>query len=115
MARYGCTTMGTYARMLMEDALHAIDGEMRVEGDGGDAWVKDDGVDAKRVVSDAFKEIAHHLDSALASACAFNVLMYEKAIEFSAMDYLAAKSEELKRFEDDWAWVYEDDEDGQPE
>lgn len=109
MARYGYTTMDTYARMLMEDALHAIDGEMRVEGEGGDVWVKDDGVDAKREVSLAFRELAHHMNDALASARAVERLAVNKGLEYTVDEYMTANMDELKWFEDDWAWVYDDE------
>lgn len=115
MSRYGCMTMGTCARMLLEDALHAIDGEVRVEGDGGTEWVKEDGLDAKREVSEAFRELAHHMNEALASARVFDRLAVNKGLEYTVGEYMTASMEELNRFEDDWAWVYDDDEDGQPE
>lgn len=109
MAKYGSMTMGTYARMLLEDALHAIDGEVRVEGDGGTEWVNVNGLDAKREVSEAFRELAHHMNDELASARAFEMLAVNKGLEYTVGEYVTAIMEELKRFEEDWAWVYNGD------
>lgn len=108
----GTTTTGKSARMLMEGALHAVDGEERVcVGDGDDfswEWVKSDRIDPKSEVSFAFKALAHEMKSILESHRAINRIMQDNGFVLDMREYVAAVAEEGARFEDDWEWVYDD-------
>lgn len=112
MARYHARSMGRYCQLLCEDALHALDHEVRVEGDEGWEWVMDGDVDPKEEVAAAIREISHQLFEMTAAANAIERVSGYKAEDGHALrEYGRAHMEWQDEHADDWEWVYECDED----
>ena len=93
MARYQVVTMGEYARMLHEDAMHALNRERRLFDQYDRVmWEYDPEMDQSYIlqkVDGVIRVLAHNLKQALDS--------------LSATDSLADKYDD-----DEWAWVYEE-------
>lgn len=48
MGKYQCQTMGEYARLLMEDAVNAVDKKVRTyDGEGREVWMDEPDLDVK--------------------------------------------------------------------
>lgn len=108
MSRYQCMSMGEYARLLTEDAIHAVDGEVRVFNDEGETeWVKDPDLDPKAEVKASCGELAHHLLQMTASANAIEKLSGFKAENIQ--EYGAAHESFIQEWADEWAWLYEEE------
>lgn len=112
MSKYQCGTTGQYARMLTEDAVRAVRGEVRTyNGDGCEEWVKDPDIDPAEEVLACCCELAHHLFQSLASANAIEQVSGFKADKPGEMlKYAAAHAEYEQKWADDWSWLYEDEE-----
>lgn len=106
MSKYQVPTMGIYAQMLAEDAVHAVRGEIRTyDGTGKEIWVKDPDINIEKEVELACGEIAHHLFEQIAAANAIEELSGykpERIVEF------AVSFEEWKhKHSSDWQWIYD--------
>lgn len=112
MGKYQCQTMGEYARLLMEDAVNAVDKKVRTyDGEGREVWMDEPDLDVKSEVKAAFCEVAHHLLQSLASANAIEKLSGYNPTDIR--EYGAEHQRFIAEYEDDWSWVYEDDEEGE--
>ena len=116
MARYQCGTTGQYCELLLEDAMHAMDGYVRFETDEGEKWVKSD-IDPKAEVAEVIREIAHHLNKANAGARALERIMEAHGLAIgngcTLHEYIDAMAHEEMQYADDWAWLYGEEPDNE--
>ena len=113
MAIYKTLDTSEYARMLREDALHALNLEVRkIDEDGNTTWVEEFMTmdDIAVIVDDSIRELAHHLKEALEDAITKEELARKAGITFDAITYIDERVRQASRFDDDWAWVYEEQE-----
>lgn len=112
MARYQTSTMGEYARMLHEDALHALNRERRLFDQYDRVmWEYDPEMDQSYIlqkVDGTIRVLAHNLKQALDSMRAIESLADKMGVMLSPKAYEEARIIEADRFADDWAWVYKE-------
>ena len=112
MARYQTSTMGEYARMLHEDALHALNRERRVFDQYDRVmWEYDPEMDQSYIsqkIDGVIRYLAHQLKRELDSGRAIYRLADKMGAVFTHAEYEEARIIEADRFADDWSWVYEE-------
>lgn len=105
MGRYQASTAGECARMLTEDAEHAVLFEVRaLGGDGGTEWVTAD-IDPMAEVGEVCRELAHHLRKARCAARAMEIVAEAHGIEPGLFEFASAMVRAEAQQADDWAWV----------
>ena len=114
MAKYLTETIGEYARMLREDALHALNKERRVfDEEGRMMWEYEPGTDQADIaeeVDEVIRELAHYLKEALEDGRTREEISKRHGMKFVLRDYMEERAKQARMFEDDWAWVYEEQE-----
>lgn len=112
MAGYQTSTMGEYARMLHENAMHALNRERRLFDQYDRVmWEYDPEMDQSyilQMVDGVIRVLAHHLKQALDSGRTIDSLEDKMGAMFTHGAYEEARIIEADRFADDWSWVYED-------
>lgn len=112
MARYQTSTIGEYARMLHEDALHALNRERRVFDQYDRVmWEYDPEMDQSyilQMVDGVIRNLAHKLKQALDSGRAIDSLADKMGAMFTRAEYEEARIIEADRFADVWSWIYEE-------
>ena len=113
MAIYNTLDIGEYARMLREDALHALNSEVReIDEDGNTSWVEEFMTmdDISVIVDDSIRELAHHLIEATVDAITKGELAKKAGITFDAITYINERVRQGDMFDKYWSWVYEEQE-----
>lgn len=116
MSRYQVSNMSAYARMLLEDALHAMRGQARDWDDEGNVvWSDAAGADPEEEVAAAFKELCHHLKMSIDAGRAMEASAKALDCDMKGLQrqFMFEMAREEQRHADDWAWVYGDEEDGE--
>lgn len=113
MGIYQVTSAGEYARMLREDALHALKGEVRMfDDEGRTVWEPglDTDIDVAEEIDHVIKELAHHLNEALAAGRAMENEAMRAGVKFDPVRlYGVELMKEREKHDDDWAWIYEEE------
>lgn len=106
MSRYQTSTMGQYCRMLAEDAVHAINHEVRVYDDDGIwLWEEDDYIDPEEEVMDVIREICLQLQMSMASANAHEALVDKSNYTNYFNSYMDEVMKYDQIFRASWAWL----------
>lgn len=111
MAKYQCSSLGRYAEMLTEDIVHAVVGEFRTpEGE----WEEDPNQDPVDVAYGSARELSYHLMKMTASANALEKLSgLEVGENLKLHDYVSEQmNQERGLYSTGFAWLTDDDEDG---
>ena len=113
MTLYQVASAGEYARMLREDALHALKGEVRMfDDEGRTVWELglDTDIDVAEEVDQVIKELSHHLNEALAAIRAQKNFAMRHGVEFDpARLYGVELVKEREKHDDEWSWIYEEE------
>lgn len=113
MPLYHTASIGEYARMLREDALHALKGEVRTfDDEGRTVWEHglDTDIDVAEEVDQVIKELSHHLKEALDAGRAQENIAKLHGVKFDlTREYGVELMNERKKHDDKWAWIYEEE------
>lgn len=111
MAKYGTTSLGHYAQLLTDDAIHATLGEVRSEDENGETtWVKDSDMVPADEVRDCMTELAHHLFKVNVGAKAYERIIgiTPKTLNREMLDAYMRASMEIEREDAPyWEWIYD--------
>ena len=113
MALYKPLNTGEYTRMLWEDAMHALNMEVRkIDEDGNISWVEEFMTmeDIAVIVDDSIREISHHLKEAMADAITEEELARKAGITFDTITYIDERVRQDDIFDEYWSWIYEEGE-----
>lgn len=114
MALYKTLDIGEYARMLHEDALHALNLEVRkIDEDGNTAWVEEFMTmeDIAIIVDDSIRELSHYLKEATVDALTAEDLARKNGITFDRTTHFVERVRQDNMIDKYWSWIYEE---GQP-
>ena len=113
MALYKTSNIGEYARMMREDALHALKGEVRTfDDEGRTMWEHglDTDIDVAEEVDSVIKELSHHLYEALSAGRAMENEAMRAGVKFDhARLYGVELIKEMEKHDDEWSWIYEEE------
>lgn len=105
MSKYGCSTLGNEARMLVEDVEHAVLGEYRTP----DGWEADPERDPVKEAGDAARELAFQAWRMLVASRAMESVAGLSWRNVDMTAYEAATHREELAIEPYWSWMSEDD------
>ena len=111
MALYKTSNIGEYARMLHEDALHALNLEVRkIDEDGNTSWVEEHMTmeDVAVIVDDSIRELSHHLKEAMVDAMTKEKLARKAGITFDPIAYIVERVMQDDMIDKYWSWIYEE-------
>ena len=112
MALYNTLDTGEYARMLREDALHALNLEVRkIDEDENTSWVEEFMTmeDIAIIVDDSIRELSHHLKEAMVEAITKEELARKAGITFDTIAYIDERVRQEDMFDKYWSWIYEEE------
>lgn len=113
MPLYQTASVGEYARMLREDALHALNGEVRTfDDEGRTVWEHglDTDIDVAEEIDQVIKELSYHLKEALDAGRAMENEAMRAGVKFDpARLYGVELMKEREKHDDEWAWIYEEE------
>lgn len=113
MALYNTSNIGEYARMLHEDAMHALNLEVRkIDEDGNTSWVEEFMTmeDIAVIVDDSIRELSHLLKEATLDAITREELARKAGITFDRTTYFVERVRQDRVIDKYWSWIYEDGE-----
>ena len=113
MALYNTLDTGEYARMLREDALHALNLEVRkIDEDGNTSWVEEHMTmeDIAVIVDDSIRELSHYLKETIVDAITKEELARKAGITFDTITYIDERVRQEDMFDEYWSWIYEEGE-----
>ena len=111
MALYKTLNTGEYARMLWEDALHALNLEVRkIDEDGNTSWVEEFMTmeDIAIIVDDSIRELSHHIREAMADATTKEELARTAGVTFDTITYIDERVRQDRMLDECWSWIYEE-------
>ena len=112
MGIYQVASAGEYARMLREDALHALKGEVRTfDDEGRTVWEHglDTDSDVAEEVDHVIKELSHHLKKELDAGRAQENIAKRHGVEFDlSREYGVEMMKESEKHYHEWSWIYEE-------
>lgn len=111
MALYNTSDTGEYARMLWEDALHALNLEVRkIDEDGNTSWVEEDMTidEISVIVDDSIRELSHHIRESTVDALTKEELARKNGITFDTVTYINERVRQDRVIDKYWAWIYEE-------